>query len=561
MELKESVAAQDERSTEEKQRAIGEHHEKIRMLTGAGNLTEALSLCDAALAIDPANADSLFLKALVLYKLQDHRHAEPLVIEAFAINTFSIEYYTLLSGIYLRKGQLEEANLVADQGLAFRGGHLPTLQVKALALIRLFRLQEAHAVIQKMQRIRQETVVVTPENDTVTDEDPEVLMEQALTIDPFKTKARLESLDAIKTQAGVFRMVRGVMFAERNNTVIGLGIIAGLVMAVAYFFRDDATYKAFTVLIVSLLLAVTGQKNALSVSTNAPLFFPPEFRKFLQKKDIRMAVRGMIAMTIMVVACFIWHYMKSFVALGAAFFATAYFVVLLDKFSDGRSLSGFAIPKPKRKKEEAQKTEMTTIPLEQVPYHSLYHVLRRDFPGKKLLAKLVAGTTLLYGLLFIVAYPLIFLILKWSGVSMSYKILVIPELTGLFVMQLPFMMSQISDIPVFFPSGARRFIPRSARSRAYLRLLIALLFIGSVAAWLVLDNAHVLWACGLLLFMMVRSIFSLKKTKVVNFEGDGTTPSKEDLIEYIRKNHTAFKRVEVTPALTPVSAEDSAAER
>lgn len=559
MELKEGVAAQDERSTEEKQRAIRAHHEKIRMLTGAGNLTEALSLCDAALAIDPANADSLFLKALVLYKLQDHRHAEPLVIEAFAINTFSIEYYTLLSGIYLRKGQLEEANLVADQGLALQGGHLPTLQLKALALIRLFRLQEAHAVIQKMQRIRQETL--TPENDTMADDDPEVLMEQALTIDPFKTKARLDSLDAIKTQAGAFRMVRGVMFAERNNTVIGIGIIAGLVMAVAYFFRDEATYKAFTVLIVSLLLAVTGQKNALSVSTNAPLFFPREFRKFLQKKDIRMAVRGMIAMTIMVAACFIWHYMKSFVALGAAFFATAYFVVLLDKFSDGRSLPGFAIPKPKRKKEETQKTEMTTIPLEQVPYQTLYHVLRRDFPGKKLLGKLVAGSTLLYGLLFIVVYPLIFLTLKWSGVLMSYKILVIPELTALFVMQLPFMMSQISDIPVFFPSGARRFIPRSARSRAYLRLLVAVLFIGSVAAWLVLDNAHVLWACGLLLFMMVRSIFSLKKTKTVAFEGDGTTPSKEDLIEYIRKNHTAFKKVEINPSLTPVSAEDSAAER
>lgn len=561
MELKEGVASQAERSTEEKQYAIGEHHEKIRMLDGAGNLTEALSLCDAALAIEPANADSLFLKALVLYKLKDHRHAEPLVIEAFAINTFSIEYYTLLSAIYLRKGQLEEANFVADQGLAFQGGHLPTLQLKALALIRLFRLQEAHAVIQKMQRIRQETIVLEPENDTMADDDPEVLMEHALTIDPFKTKSRLESLDAIKTQTGVFRMVRGVMFAERNNAIIGIGIIAGVVMAVAYFFRDAATYKAFTMLIVSLLLAVTGQKNALSVSTNAPLFFPRVFRQFLQQKDIRMAVRGMIAMVMVVAGCVAWHYMKSFVGLGAAVFATAYFVLLQEKFSDGRSLSGFTIPKPKRKKEDAQKTEMTTIPLEQVPYHTLYHVLRRDFPGKKLLGKLVAGSTLLYGLLFIVAYPLIFLIMKWSGVPMSYKILVIPELIAVFVMQLPFMMSQISDIPVFFPSGARRFIPRSARSRAYLRLLVAVLFIGSVAAWLVLDNAHVLWACGLLLFMMVRSIFSLKKTKAVNFEGDGTTPSKEDLIEYIRQNHTAFKKVEVTQSLTAVSAEDSVAER
>lgn len=561
MELKEGVASQAERSTEEKQHAIAAHHEKIRAFTGAGNLTEALSLGDAALALDPANADSLFLKALVLYKLKDHRRAEPLVIEAFAINTFSIEYYTLLSGIYLRKGLLEEANFVADQGLAFNGGHLPTLRMKALALIRLFRLQEGHAVIQKMQRIRQESVVLTPENDSMTDDDPEVLMEQALTIDPFRTKSRLESLDAIKTRTGFFRMVKGVMFAERNNTIIGLGILAGLVMAVAYFFRDDATYKAFTVLIVSLLLAVTGQKNALSVSTNVPLFFPRAFRQFLQKKDVRMGVRGMIAMIIMVVACFIWHEMKSFVALGVAVFATVYFVLLQEKFSDGSSLQGFTIPKPKRRKEEEQKTEFTTIPLEQVPYHTLYHVLRRDFPGKKLLGKLVAGSTLLYGLLFILAYPLVFLLLNLSGVSMSYKVLVIPELTALFVMQLPFMMSQISDIPVFFPSEARRFIPGKARSKAYLRLLVAVLFIGSVAAWLVLDNAHVLWACGLLLFMMVRSIFSLRKTKGAEFEGDGTTPSKEDLIAYIRQNHTAFKKVEVTQSLTAVSAEDSAEQR
>lgn len=557
MELKEGVATQAERSTEEKQQAIGAHHEKIRMLTGKGNLTEALSLSDAALAMDPANADSLFLKALVLYNLKDHRSAEPLVIEAFAINTFSIEYYTLLSGIYLREGRLEEANLVADQGLAFQGGHLPTLQMKALALIRLFRLQEAHAVIQKMQRIRQESVVLTQENDSMADDDPEVLMEQALTIDPFRTKARLESLDAIKTQTGFFRTVKGVMFAERNNAIIGIGIIAGVIMAVAYFFRDAATYKAFTVLIVSMLMAVTGQKNALSVSTNAPLFFPRAFRKFLQKKDTRMAVRGMIAMTVMVVACVAWHYMKSFVGLGVAFVATVYFVLLQEKFSDGRSLSGFTIPKPKRRKQDAPKTEMTTIPLEQVPYHTLYHVLRRDFPGKKLLGKLVAGSTLLYGLLFIVAYPLIFLIMKLSGVPMSYKVLVIPELTALFIMQLPFMMSQVSDIPMFFPSGARRFIPGSARRRGYLRLLVAVLFIGSVAAWLVLDNAHVLWACGLLLFMMVRSIFSVRKNKTVAFEADGTTPSKEDLIAYIRQNHTAFKKAEITPSLTAVSAEES----
>lgn len=560
MELTEGVASQAGPPAEEKQRAVEEHHEKIRRLTGAGNLTEALSLCDAALALDPSNADSLFLKALVLYRLGEHRNAEPLVIEAFAISTFAIEYYTLLAGIYLRKGELEEANLVADQGLAFQGSHLPTLQLKALALIRLFRLQEAHAVMQKMQRIRQESAL-TPEVYTFADDDPEVLMEQALTIDPFKTKSRLESLDAIKTQTGAFRFVRGILFAERNNTIIGLGIIAGAVMAIAYFFRDDATYKAFTVLIVSMLLAVTGQKNALSVSTNVPLFFPGAFRGFLQKKDIRMAVRGMIAMTIIVAACFVWHSMGSFIALGAAVFATAYFSLLQEKFPDGRSLSAFTIPRPKRRREKQQKTEITTIPLEQVPYKTLYHVLRRDFPGKKLLGRLVSGTTLLYGLLFVLGYPLIFLTLKLSGVPVSYKALVIPEFAVLFLVQLPSMMGQIADIPVFFPSGARRFVPRSARRRGYLRLLVALLFIGSVVAWLVLGNAHVLWVSGALLFMMIRNIFSLKKAKEADFAANGTTPSKEELIEYIRQNHKAFKNVEVTQSLTAVSAEDSAGER
>jgi tetratricopeptide (TPR) repeat protein len=560
MELTESVASQVETSAAEKQQAIEANHEKIRELTGKGNLTEALSVCDAALALDPSNADSLFLKALVLYRLGDHRKAEPLLIEAFAINAFSIEYYTLLSGIYLHKGELEEANLVADQGLAFHAGHLATLQVKALALIRLFRLQEAHGVMQKMQRIRQESVPAQ-EACAIAEDDPEVLMEQALTIDPFKTKSRLESLDAIKTQTGIFRLTRGVMFAERNNTIIGLGILAGLIMAIAFFFRDHATYKAFTVLIVSLLLAVTGQKNALSASTNMPLFFPKAFRKFLQKKDVSMAVRAMIAMILMIAACCVWHYMKSFIALFVAFSATAYFVLLQEKFPSGTSLNAFTIPKPRRKKQEEAQMSITTVPLEQVSYDMLYRAMRRYFPGKDLVATIATGRSLLYGFLFVLIYPLVFLTMKMSGIDLSYKVLVIPEFIALFVLQFPFMMGTIANLPVFFPAGARRFIPGSARRNAYLRLLLALLLAGSFVAWLVLDNAHVLWASGLLMFLMVRSIFSIGKKKEAATVADERTPSKEELIAYIRQHHEVLKRVEVTQPLTAVSAEGSGEQR
>src|SRR5688572_11257683 len=102
MESTESVAAQAEQPMEEKEAAIRGHHEQIRTLIGEGNLARASAICDTASALDPSNADSLFFKALVLYLQGDHLQAEPLAISAIAANSFSPEYYTLLSGIYQR---------------------------------------------------------------------------------------------------------------------------------------------------------------------------------------------------------------------------------------------------------------------------------------------------------------------------------------------------------------------------------------------------------------------------------------------------------------------------
>jgi hypothetical protein len=411
--------------------------------------------------------------------------------------------------------------------------HLLCLRVKAIALIKLFRLQEAHSVIQKIQKINQESFIAK-ENPLFSTEDPEILLEQALSIDPFKTKPRLESLDTIKNQTSFFRSFRKLVMAERNHTIRGFAVLVGLIMAVSFFFRDQATYKSFSLLSLTLLLSVTGMTSAFSVITNTGVFFPPSFRKFLQRKDIVLAYRGLIVLCLIIVAFGIWHYTKSYVALVTAIVAAGYFSLIGEKFSDGKSLQGFSIPKPKsHNKSDVQKLQTKAIPLEEASYYALYQILRKKFPGS---AQLPAFTLKLlkYGGIFLVTYPIIFMILRISSVAIDYPFLVIPEITVLFFCQFCWALLFIEDIPLFYPSHSRRFIPPGSRTNAYRIAVLEFLLLASLITWLTANNGHVLWISLALFTLILRAMFTSKKRE----SADGL--SKEELIAHIKQYHPAF---------------------
>ncbi len=84
----------------------------------------------------------------------------------------------------------------------------------------MFRLQEAHVVLQQVLLLKAKGVV-SKQAAFVTD-DVEALYEQALTIDPFKTKSRLDNFNTIKLRNADYRTIRKVTLVERSKTFFGL---------------------------------------------------------------------------------------------------------------------------------------------------------------------------------------------------------------------------------------------------------------------------------------------------------------------------------------------------
>lgn len=524
-------ALEPTQTAEKKLNNIRDLHHAIEQHIKENNLPEASKICNEVLALNNKNAQSFFLKAKVLFLEGSYKEAGHFLLEALALDSFIPDYYALLSAVYLQELKLEEANCIADQGLAFESTHQACLQMKALALIKLFRLQEAHSLIQKIQKLKQETLIDQEDQAISASEDPEELFEQALTINPFKTKTRIESLDTAKSQTNIYRSFSKLVMADRNHTFRGLAILIGLGIAISFFFREDATYKSFSLLILAVLLSVTTLKSAFSVITNIPAFLPVPFKKFLQKQDIRLAIKGLIAFFVMLAGFLFWHYTKSYVGLVAAVLTAGYFSVLIDDFSDGQKLRAFGIPKPKSaNKSDIEKIQTRTIQLEEASYYALYQVLRKKYPGQNQIPRF-ALKFLKYGALFLILYPILFMILRASNVSIDYKFLVLPEIGVLFFAQFFFSLLYIDDIPFFYPPAARRFIPRGSSYAAYMMSITQVLLIASLILWLTIDNALILLASALFFVVVLRIIFTAKKkVSVVGL-------SKEELIDYIKHNH------------------------
>jgi uncharacterized membrane protein len=393
------------------------------------------------------------------------------------------------------------------------------LEVKALALISLFRLQEAHVILPAIQALKEHGIV--EEQPTFITDDPEALYEQALTIDPFKTKSRLDNFNTLKMPHAGYRLLRKITLTDRSTALIGFLMLVGLAVAATYFFRDGATYRSFSPLVFMLLWRGMAKENALNAATNLPVFFTGSFRTMLQKYDRSRTLKGIAYYVITFAAFAVWHTQKSWIALVVAFISATLFTLLDESFAPGTGIKTVQYKTTRRKK-----APDAPIQFAMAPYESLYGLA--VCPGLRRFTQALLKTDLLkYGFRSIAIFPILFL-LVWIFADVPYRFLLYCEMIPVILLLFIYTLQPALGLKVFFPAAAREFVP-SAHARRSVKIMVvwALLF-AVIAAHFVLQNYYMLIALVVIIPLLV--LYALLRKQIPE---NGDPEKKERLIAYL----------------------------
>ncbi len=451
------------------------------------------------------------------------------------LNEFNADYFSLLALAYLKSAQAEKANLVADRGLALQADDLACLEVKTLCLIALFRLQEAHVVLQQVLQLKAKGIV-SKQSAFVTD-DIEALYEQALTIDPFKTKSRLDNFNTIKLRNADYRTMRKVTLVDRSKTFVGLLVLISFITAITYFIRDDATYKSFTFILFIALWRGLAKEGPVNAATNFRFLFKKDFAFVFQKYDRTTTIKGIILYLVTFVALFFWHIDRSWIALIVAFVSGGLFSLHDESFAPGTRIKTVEY-KSSRKKKNGQSNGMFAVPFEEIPYEYLYR-LGMHAGARRIVNGMVKPKVGGFGFLFILLFPLCFLLLRAFTDAVPYIVLLYVEMGAVICILFIMSIYELFNLKIFYPSAVREFIPSAhLRSGIYFHTLWLLLF-GCVAAHFWTQNFYLLLGVAAIIAVIIVSGVRLLKTRnhrAKEVLKNEDAEKKERLVAYLRAN-------------------------
>jgi len=496
-------------------------HEALKTEFLAGNAAKVIQLADVALGHVHDDSEALFWKAAALLQQKKYKEAIPFASEASVENSFNVRYFALLSLLYLKNGDSESAVLIAGKGLALKPNDLACLEIKAVALVSLFRLQEAQPVIQKVIQLKSagtvhEQPVFTAEGDA------ELLYEQALTIDPFKTKSRLDNFNTLKLQHPAYRLLRKITLTDRSKALVGLFILMSLFAAVTYFFREGATYHSFSPLFFILLWRGMAVEKSIIAATNFKFFFKGDFRMMLQRQDTTLTIKGVAYYLIAFTGFFLWHSTQSWIGLIASIISGGLFAVLEDGFAPGNKLQAVPVTVSKRSRTIFRQ-------LEQLPYDDVYRLTMRSLP-RQILSSGITAKIFKYGLLVMLVWPVLFMIIRLFTDAATYRLLLYTEMAIVICIILSISLYRIAGLRYFFPADARHFVPAEHVKTAQVVSSLWILLVASIALHFVLHNELILLATGLLAAAIFR--ISLKKRTT----SPEDTDRKAQLLVYVRNN-------------------------
>lgn len=202
-------------------------------LSHAEQHTEATDAARRAVGLAPDDAYGHRVLASVLHRRDDEAAAMVAIDEALRLDPDDPHAWALKGSIHLARRQWREALAAAEQGLAFDGEHENCINIRAAALARLGRTQEAGEAIDS-------TLARNPENahshanmgwTLLHRREPRKAMEhfrEALRLDPTMDHARSGIVEAMKARNFIYRwFLAYLLFMNRLSSQAQWGILIG----------------------------------------------------------------------------------------------------------------------------------------------------------------------------------------------------------------------------------------------------------------------------------------------------------------------------------------------
>jgi Tfp pilus assembly protein PilF len=173
---------------------------------------EATEAAKTAVILAPDLPDTHYNLAKVLYIRKQFKLAKKAIREAICLEPEVADYFALLSVIQLAQGDRTQALASAERGLSLDAQHLLCLNLRAMALLRLHRYQEAESTLEA-------AIFQDPENTAAYAikgwlylyygkiDLAEQYFRESLRLDPEQEQARTGIIEVLKLRYSLYSFV------------------------------------------------------------------------------------------------------------------------------------------------------------------------------------------------------------------------------------------------------------------------------------------------------------------------------------------------------------------
>jgi tetratricopeptide (TPR) repeat protein len=201
-----------------------------------------------------------FASAWVLYEMARYDEAQSVVGEALRLDAQDPRYYGLLGSIHLARREWQDALNVAENGLSYNAENVRLINLRAIALVKLGRKEEAGQAIDV-------ALARDPENATTHANQGWALLHrgehrqalthfcEALRLNPDLAWARQGIVEALRARNPIYWvMLRYFLWMSRLGRQAQWGIVIGLYVLARLLRSAAATSPALTPWITPILI-------------------------------------------------------------------------------------------------------------------------------------------------------------------------------------------------------------------------------------------------------------------------------------------------------------------
>jgi tetratricopeptide (TPR) repeat protein len=275
---------------------------------------EALAAAQSALGLAPDNAYLHYVHALTLHRADRDDDARRAINEALRLDPSVEDHFTLLASIELALRNWPAALTAAEQALALNPEHVNAANLRAMALVRLGRKEEATATIDfALERAPDNAFSHANQGwNCLHRNDPKKAQEhfrEALRLEPDLEYARQGMLEALKARNPVYRgMLAYFLWMGRLSTKLQWLFIIGIFFG-GRFVRSVATSQPQLGWVLWPLLGLFYAFIYLSW-TAVPMFnLLLRFNRFgrhVLSRDQRIASNWFGGALLAALACMVW---------------------------------------------------------------------------------------------------------------------------------------------------------------------------------------------------------------------------------------------------------------